>query len=61
LLFINLQLWFCDAILKPGFRFYKSYGMVNYRSVKEYLDYLDMLPLTDTPEIFGLHSNADIM
>lgn len=25
-----------------------------------YIDYINGLPTTDTPEVFGLHSNADI-
>jgi len=56
-----MQLWFSDAMFKPNFRFYKRYGIPVYKTVKEYLDYIDSLPLVDTPEIFGLHPNADIM
>ena len=29
-------------------------------NLNEYLDYIDKLPIIDSPEIFGLHDNADI-
>ena len=47
-------------MFKSTFKFYKGYGIAMYRTIKEYLDGIDMLPLVDTPEIFGLHPNADI-
>ena len=47
-------------MFKPSFVFYKGYGIVNFKTVKDYLTYIESLPLTDTPEIFGLHPNADI-
>ena len=40
--------------------YYKGYSIPVFKTVKEYLDYIDSLPLNDTPEIFGLHPNADI-
>ncbi len=30
------------------------------KRLDEYMDYIDKLPLTDPPQIFGLHSNANI-
>lgn len=47
-------------MFKPAFKFYKGYGIPVYKTIKEYLDFIDTLPLVDTPEIFGLHPNADI-
>jgi len=42
------------------FNFYKGYSIPVFKTVAEYLSYIDKLPLTDTPEVFGLHGNADI-
>ena len=39
------------------FNFYKGYKIPVLR---EYMDYIDQLPLVDTPGIFGMHPNADI-
>jgi len=47
-------------MFKPSFRYYKGYGIPVFKTIKEYLDYIDSLPLVDTPEIFGMHPNADI-
>ena len=47
-------------MFKPSFVFYKGYGIVTFKTLKEYMDYIESLPLSDTPEIFGLHPNADI-
>ena len=47
-------------MFKPTFKFYKGYSIAVHKTIKDYLDYIDSLPLVDTPEIFGLHPNADI-
>jgi dynein heavy chain len=47
-------------MFKPAFKFYKGYSIAVHKTIKDYLDYIDSLPLVDTPEIFGLHPNADI-
>ncbi|KAG5316099.1 DYH5 protein, partial [Acromyrmex insinuator] len=52
--------WFCDVLLRPGFEFYRGYRVPQTRNLQGYLDYIDSLPATDTPEVFGLHPNADI-
>ncbi|KAI8431134.1 hypothetical protein MSG28_001183, partial [Choristoneura fumiferana] len=54
------NVWFCDVILRPGFEFYKGYKVPQTRNLSGYVDYINQLPLTDTPEVFGLHGNADI-
>lgn len=54
------HVWFCDVLLRPGFEFYKGYKVPTTRNLQGYVDYINMLPLADTPEVFGLHSNADI-
>ena len=47
-------------MFQPSFCFYKGYSIPVLKTVAEYLNYIDKLPLTDTPEVFGLHGNADI-
>ena len=54
------QLWFSENMFKPNFKFYKGYGIPVHKTINDYLDYIDSLPLVDTPELFGLHPNADI-
>nr|XP_013189103.1 unnamed protein product [Amyelois transitella] len=54
------NVWFCDVLLRPGFEFYKGYKVPTTRNLQGYVDYINQLPLTDTPEVFGLHGNADI-
>ncbi|CAG9857423.1 unnamed protein product [Phyllotreta striolata] len=54
------QVWFCDVLLRPGFEFYKNYKVPQTRNLQGYLDYINSLPATDSPEVFGLHANADI-
>ncbi|KAJ9592733.1 hypothetical protein L9F63_015613, partial [Diploptera punctata] len=54
------QVWFCDVLLRPGFEFYKNYKVPMTKNIQDYIDYINGLPPTDTPEVFGLHSNADI-
>lgn len=54
------KVWFCDVLLRPGFEFYKGYKVPQTRNLQGYIDYINSLPATDSPEVFGLHSNADI-
>ncbi|XP_041986842.1 dynein axonemal heavy chain 5 [Aricia agestis] len=54
------NVWFCDVLLRPGFEFYKGYKVPQTKNLQGYVDYINQLPLTDTPEVFGLHGNADI-
>ncbi|PNF31267.1 hypothetical protein B7P43_G12658 [Cryptotermes secundus] len=54
------HVWFCDVLLRPGFEFYKNYKVPMSKNLQDYIDYINGLPSTDTPEVFGLHTNADI-
>ncbi|CAF4303925.1 unnamed protein product, partial [Rotaria sordida] len=42
------------------FKFYDGYSIPKVKRLDEYIDYVDKFPLIDPPQIFGLHSNADI-
>lgn len=54
---------FCtlDA-LKDGYKFSNSglYFAPNDGNIDDYRNYIDTLPLNDSPDIYGLHGNANI-
>ena len=54
------SVWFSEALLQPGFKFYEGYPLPDYKTIEEYIDHIINMPLQDIPEVFGLHSNADI-
>jgi len=43
-----------------SFLFYKLYNIPHCKTVEQYRDAIDQLPPVDSPEVFGLHPNADI-
>lgn len=54
------SVWFNESLLSPSFEFHKGYRVPMSRNLQTYVDHINSLPTNDTPEIFGLHSNADI-
>jgi len=52
--------WFSDNMFKENFTFYKDYTIPIYKQHQEVMDAIDVLPPMDTPEVFGLHKNAEI-
>ena len=57
------QLWFSERLLQPGFEFYKNYALpptTGARTIAGYLEHVTLLPTNDSPEVLGLHANADI-
>ncbi|XP_055923365.1 dynein axonemal heavy chain 5 isoform X2 [Eupeodes corollae] len=52
--------WFCESLLTSSFEFYKGYRVPVTKSLQGFVDYINSLPANDTPEVFGLHPNADI-
>ncbi|CAH8616797.1 unnamed protein product [Heterobilharzia americana] len=54
------KVWFSENIFSDTFEFYKGYTIPKCRTLDEYQVNIDNLPLVDSPECFGLHSNADI-
>ncbi|NWU06378.1 DYH5 protein, partial [Cephalopterus ornatus] len=54
------RVWFGEHMFSEKFCFYKDYVIPKGKTVEEYLQYIEQLPAIDTPEVFGLHPNADI-
>eukprot|EP01135_Chromosphaera_perkinsii_P003004 Nk52_evm26s232 gene=Nk52_evmTU26s232 len=54
--------YYSTDVLADGHTFSESgiYYQIEEGGSKEYDDYIKELPINDTPEIFGLHNNADI-
>ncbi|KAK2844298.1 hypothetical protein Q5P01_010957 [Channa striata] len=54
------KVWFSEDIFGPTFNFCKGYIIPKCATVDQYLTYIQGLPAYDSPEVFGLHTNADI-
>ncbi|XP_053396215.1 dynein axonemal heavy chain 5-like isoform X3 [Mercenaria mercenaria] len=54
------RVWFSEGMFADSFQFYTGYKIPKCKNLAEYGTYIESLPLADTPECFGLHSNADI-
>uniref|UniRef100_A0A8D0U4X3 AAA+ ATPase domain-containing protein n=1 Tax=Sus scrofa TaxID=9823 RepID=A0A8D0U4X3_PIG len=54
------KVWFSENMFGPDFTFYQGYNIPKCSTVDNYLQYIQSLPTYDSPEVFGLHPNADI-
>ncbi|XP_041488031.1 dynein heavy chain 5, axonemal [Microtus oregoni] len=54
------KVWFSENMFGQDFTFYQGYNIPKCNTVDGYLQYIQSLPAYDTPEVFGLHPNADI-
>jgi dynein heavy chain len=57
--------WFTDEIWKAGFTFNNYQAEYNYKipdglEIQLFRDSIDTIPPVDSPNIFGLHTNADL-
>ncbi|XP_068204591.1 dynein axonemal heavy chain 5-like [Palaemon carinicauda] len=60
LLLTFLHVWFNERLLSSDFKFFQGYGLPMCKSQADYLEFVNQLQPTDSPEVFGLHPNADI-
>ncbi|KAK6616888.1 Dynein heavy chain 8, axonemal [Polyplax serrata] len=54
------KVWFSEAMFGDNFVFYKNYPIVRFKYLQQYLDYIDDMSQVDPPQVYGLHSNANI-
>lgn len=54
------RVWFGDFMFTDTFQFYTNYKIPRVKTYDQFMQYIEQLPLVDSPEAFGLHSNADI-
>ncbi len=56
------ECWLRPEVADPKFKFADGYTIpqVEEREKSRYEEYIDKLPAIDQPQVFGLHSNADI-
>eukprot|EP00941_MAST-03F_sp_MAST-3F-sp1_P001388 g1388.t1 len=64
-------LWISEQTMNPEFTYNPpepispipndfNYALKDFAEHKEYMDYLSQFPRVDSPEVFGLHPNADL-
>ncbi|XP_062548437.1 dynein axonemal heavy chain 8 [Armigeres subalbatus] len=54
------KVWFSDAIFMEEFSFFREYRIMKFKSLEEYMEAIELMPLVDPPQVYGLHANADI-
>lgn len=54
------KVWFGEPMFLQNFVFYKGYIIPKCAKIADYHEHINNLAATDTPEVFGLHPNADI-
>jgi dynein heavy chain len=67
------EAWLCQAVLSPSFSFNPdnpinrvpnakvfNYKIPNFTDVDEYIGFIGKVPDVDSPEVLGLHPNADL-
>ncbi|KAJ9448993.1 Dynein gamma chain, partial [Diplonema papillatum] len=54
---VNMNAGICE----PAYEFYSGYGLPVFEEYAKHKEFLDGYPEVDPPEVFGLHSNADII
>eukprot|EP00698_Gefionella_okellyi_P008566 TRINITY_DN2129_c0_g2_i1.p1 TRINITY_DN2129_c0_g2~~TRINITY_DN2129_c0_g2_i1.p1 ORF type:complete len:4490 (+),score=1324.74 TRINITY_DN2129_c0_g2_i1:457-13926(+) len=52
--------WLDNPLFNSGFEFYQNYTVPEGKNIMDFRNFIDQLPLQDTPQIFGLHPNAEL-
>ena len=62
LMIVFTHVWFNEMLTEPGYKFYAGYPLPpsTCKTADDFIDFISELPSQDLPEVFGLHSNADI-
>ncbi|KAK3736698.1 hypothetical protein QZH41_011488 [Actinostola sp. cb2023] len=60
LLITFAKVWFGDHMFADSFNFYTGYTIPKCKTLDQFMEAIQALPSSDTPQVFGLHSNADI-
>uniref|UniRef100_A0A8C0B3E1 Dynein axonemal heavy chain 8 n=1 Tax=Buteo japonicus TaxID=224669 RepID=A0A8C0B3E1_9AVES len=55
------RVWFNEKMFDSTFCFYTGYKIPVCKTVEQYFEYIQSLPAMDSPKVFGLHPNADII
>uniref|UniRef100_A0A8C9XCP5 Dynein axonemal heavy chain 8 n=1 Tax=Sander lucioperca TaxID=283035 RepID=A0A8C9XCP5_SANLU len=54
------RVWFSKKMFDPSFCFYTGYKIPVCKTVEKYMECIQSLPTVDSPQVLGLHPNADI-
>nr|XP_021145140.1 dynein heavy chain 8, axonemal isoform X1 [Columba livia] len=54
------RVWFNEKIFDSNFCFHTGYKIPVCKTLDQYFEYIQSLPAMDSPEVLGLHPNADI-
>ncbi|KAL0274316.1 UNVERIFIED_CONTAM: hypothetical protein PYX00_006769 [Menopon gallinae] len=54
------RVWFSENMFNDSFVFYKGYPIVRFKNLNQYLEYIEEMSPVDPPQVYGLHSNANI-
>lgn len=52
--------WLSNRLFMDDFVFYKGYPCLDKRLVSGYRKYIDSMSISDSPEVLGMHTNAEI-
>ncbi|KAF5396848.1 Dynein heavy chain 8 axonemal [Paragonimus heterotremus] len=60
LLITYCKTWFQEAMFTPEFTFAEGFEIPKFTKLPDILNWISELPSSDSPEVFGLHANANI-
>lgn len=54
------KVWFFDRMFDESYEFYSGYKIMRFKNQEEYMGPIDDMAEVDPPQVYGLHSNANI-